>query len=65
MHFDARLVKPPAIDVGITVGGDDLHAPPRERERGGLAGTREADDEHAARQLDGRSDQRRKKVKSR
>jgi hypothetical protein len=61
VHFDARSGKPPGLDLAVTVGGDDFHAAPSERERGRLAGACEADDEDAARQLHGAA-QRRKKV---
>jgi hypothetical protein len=65
VHFDVRRGKPADVEIGIAIGGDDPNSPRRERQRGCCAGAAEADDERAAREVDGACAQRRKNVKSR
>jgi hypothetical protein len=54
VDFDTGLGKPPGVESLGPVDGDGRHASARERQRGGLAGAREAEHECAARQLHGR-----------
>ena len=48
--FDTAAGKPPGVHRGRTVGGDDRHAPPGERQRGGAARAGEPEHECAPRQ---------------